>query len=83
LLDGLPVEYRNDPVFDEAHVIHALNRLDDTWSLFRDKTLAHLMLSLVERVTLYPGRMAIRWNLQGLAKLLREILPEPGDGQTA
>lgn len=83
LLDGLPVEYRNDPVFDETHVTHALKRLDDAWDLFLDKTLAHLILSLVERVTLYPDRMAIRWDLQGLAKLLREILPELGDVRTA
>jgi len=37
LLDGLPVEYRNDPVFDEAHVIGALKRLDAAWGLFIDK----------------------------------------------
>lgn len=58
-------------------------RLDDPWGLFLDETLAHLTLSLVERVTLYPDRMAIRWDLQGLAKLLREIPPELSDGQMA
>ena len=83
LLDGLPVEYRTDPVFDEVNVIHALKRLDAVWGLFHDKTVAHLMLSLTEKVTLYPRRMSLRWNLQSLAKLLQELLPELGENQTA
>jgi hypothetical protein len=83
LLDGLPVEYSTDPVFDEVNVIDALKRLDAVWGLFHNKTVAHLMLSLTERVTLYPQRMAIRWDWQGLAKLLRELRPELGDDQSA
>lgn len=39
------------------------------------------MLTLVERVVLQSDGMAIRWNLPGLAKLAREILSQPGDGQ--
>ena len=83
LLDGLPVEYSTNPVFDEVSVIYALKRLDAVWSLFHDKTVAHLMLSLTERVTLYPQQMAIRWDWQGLAKLLRDLRPELGDDQSA
>ena len=52
------------------------------WHLFIDKTQANLMLTLVEWVTLQPDGMAIRWNLPGLAKLDREILSQPGDGQS-
>lgn len=81
LLDKLPDEYRRDPSFDEAHVTDALKRLDAVWDLFIDKTVAHLVLSLVERVTLYPDQMAIRWDRQGLASLLREFPSDSGDGQ--
>jgi DNA invertase Pin-like site-specific DNA recombinase len=81
LLDRLPDEHRNDPAFDQAHVIGALKKLDDAWGLYIDETVAHLMLSLVERVTLYPDRMVIRWDPHGLVKLLREFPSEPGDSQ--
>ena len=54
--------------------------LDEAWGLFIDKTRADLMLSLVERVTLYPESMAISWNLQGWSELLREIPSAPGAG---
>lgn len=58
-----------------------MSRLDAVWHLFIDKAQANLMLTLVERVTLQPDGMAIRWNPPGLAKLDREILSQPGDGQ--
>ena len=35
------------------------------------------MLSLVERITLHPQSMAIRWNLQGFSKLPRKFHPRP------
>lgn len=81
LLDGLLVECSDDPTIDEARIMQALNKLDAAWHLFVDKTQAHLMLSLVERVTLQPDGMAIRWNPRGLAALIREILSQPGVGQ--
>jgi DNA invertase Pin-like site-specific DNA recombinase len=68
---GLLAEHRDDADFDEARIIDALNRLDAAWHLFIDKTQAHLVLSLVDRVTLQPDGMVIRWNLAGLAKLVR------------
>jgi len=73
LLEELPVEYRDDPVFDETHVSQALKMLDEAWDLFIDKTRADLMRSLIERITMYPESMAISWNLQGFSELLREI----------
>ena len=82
LLAGLLAECGDDPAIDEASIILALSRLDAVWHLFIDKTQANLMLTLVERVTLQPDGMAIRWNLPGLATLAREILSQPGDGQS-
>lgn len=82
LLAGLLAECGGDPAIDEASIILALSRLDAVWHLFIDKAQANLMLTLVERVTLQPDGMAIRWNLPGLAKLDREILSQPGDGQS-
>ena len=82
LLAGLLAECGGDPAIDEASIILALSRLDAVWHLFIDKTQANLMLTLVERVTLQPDGMAIRWNLPGLAKLDREILSQPGDRQS-
>lgn len=81
LLAGLVADCGDDPAIDEASIIQALGRLDAAWHLFIDKTQAHLMLTLVDRVVLQSDGMAIRWNLPGLAKLAREILSQPGDGQ--
>ena len=81
LLPRLLAECGDDPAIDEASIIHALSRLDAAWHLFIDKTQAHLMLTLVERVTLRPDSMAIRWNLRGLAALIRQIRSQPATDQ--
>lgn len=81
LLPRLLAECGDDPAIDEASIIHALSKLDAAWHLFIDKTQAHLMLTLVERVTLRPDSMAIRWNLCGLAALIRQIRSQPATDQ--
>jgi len=75
LLEQLPEACKSDPAFEESHVMSALKRLDDAWGLLIDKTQVQLVLTLIERVTLYPDQMAIRWSLQGWAKLMRDLLP--------
>jgi len=79
LLPRLLAECGDDPAIDEASITHALSRLDAAWHLFIDKTQAHLMLTLVERVTLRPNGMAIRWKL---AALIRQIRSQPATDQT-
>lgn len=72
LLDQLLGEHQCEPVFDKDLVIAAMRRLDDAWGLFIDKTQTQLVLTLIDRVTLYPDQVAIRWNQQGWETLLRE-----------
>lgn len=72
LLDQLLGEHQCEQVFDKDLVIAAMRRLDDAWGLFIDKTQTQLVLTLIDRVTLYPDQVAIRWNQQGWETLLRE-----------
>jgi len=54
----------------------ALGRLDITWDKLIEPAKAEIIFTLVERVTLYPNKMAVRINTQRLAELIREFMPD-------
>jgi hypothetical protein len=75
-LANLPEAFRTDPAFEESIVAQALGRLDGVWDKLFEQARAPIIRSLVGRVTIYPEKMAVRIDIQGLAEVVRIFTPD-------
>lgn len=74
-LAHLPEKHSADPCFAESVMQQALGRLDSTWDKLIEPIKAVIIFTLVERITLYPDKMAVCINTQRLAEFIREFTP--------
>lgn len=78
LLDNLPVELRDLPQFEPAHVVKHLAWTVEIWEDYWEPVKAHIILELVARVTLFPDQdqIEITLDFSGLSSMLATGLPE-------
>ncbi len=58
---------------EEADIVRALKQLDEAWPSFTPQTQAHTLFTLVDRVNMFPAKLAIKFNLAAILTMVREI----------
>ncbi len=78
LLDDLPVEWKDLPQFEPAHVIKHFTHIVEMWGDYWDPIKSSIILDLVARVTIFPDQDQIEVTLDfaGLKRLLAVYLHE-------
>jgi hypothetical protein len=51
-----------------------LKRLDEAWPLFIPQTQAHTLFTLVDRVKVFPDKLAIKFNMPAILNKVQEIV---------
>jgi DNA invertase Pin-like site-specific DNA recombinase len=76
LLDNLPVELKDLPQFEPAHVIKYLAHIVEMWGDYWDPIKSSIILDLVARVTIFPDQDQIEVTLDfaGLKRMLTVYL---------
>ena len=62
------------PTLQETDIVLALKRLDEAWPLFTPQTQAHTLFTLVDRVKVFPDKLAIKFNMPAILTKVLEIL---------
>ena len=62
------------PTLKETDIVLALKRLDEAWPLFIPQTQAHTLFTLVDRVKVFPDKLAIKFNMPAILTKVLEIL---------
>lgn len=62
------------PSLQETDIVLALKRLDEAWPLFIPQTQAHTLFTLVDRVRVFPDKLAIKFNMPAILAKVLEIL---------
>jgi site-specific DNA recombinase len=61
------------PTLEEAGIVRALKQLDEAWPLFTPQTQAQTLFTLVDRVNVFPDKLAIKFNMPAVLTMVREI----------
>ena len=62
------------PDIGEAAAIQTLQSIDPVWNELFPAEQARIVQTLVERITVRPDGISIKWKSDGLTKLLRDTL---------
>jgi DNA invertase Pin-like site-specific DNA recombinase len=62
------------PTLQETDIVLALKRLDEAWPLFIPQTQAHTLFTLVDRVKVFPDKLAIKFNMPAILNKVLEIV---------
>lgn len=78
LLDNLPVEWKDLPQFEPAHVIKHLTHIVEMWGDYWEPIKSSIILDLVARVTIFSDQDQIEviLDLAGLKRMLTASLHE-------
>lgn len=66
------------PTLEEADIVRSLKQLDEAWPVFIPQTEAHTLFTLVDRVNVFPDKLAIKFNMPAVLSMVREIGGQSG-----
>ncbi len=61
------------PTLEEGDIVRALKQLDEAWPQFTPQTQAQTLFNLVGRATVFPDKLAIKFNMPAVLAIVREI----------
>jgi hypothetical protein len=62
------------PDTEEAQAIEALQSIEQVWDQLFSAEQSQIARTLIERITVAPNGISIKWRGEGLNKLLRDTL---------
>jgi hypothetical protein len=69
------------PTLEGVDIVRALKQVDEAWPLFTPQTQAQILFTLVDRVTVSPDKLAIKFNMPAVLTMVREIGQSGAQGQ--
>jgi hypothetical protein len=65
-----------------SDIVLALKRLDEAWPLFIPQTQAYTLFTLVDRVKVFPDKLAIKFNMPAILAKVLEIIQSGASTRT-